>query len=162
MSSSSINYPLLSIPAYYLFSIVPHIYAQSLLATSGYKINAADPKSSIAPERLKGKVPEAVLGKVQRAEAAQNNNYEQQALFAVAVLSSVFAQKLTAAGLVGGDEDVTGLKTFIAAFFAARSAYVISYIQIASPSKAPIRSAFYTVGAVLSFYQIYKAATLLG
>lgn len=114
MSSSSINYPLLSIPAYYLFSIFPHIYAQSLLATSGYKINAANPKSSLAPEKLKGKVPEAVLGKVQRAEAAQNNNYEQQALFAVAVLSSIFAEK------IAGVEDVTGLKTFIAGFFAAR------------------------------------------
>jgi hypothetical protein len=27
MASSSLNYPLLSIPAYYVFSIIPHMYA---------------------------------------------------------------------------------------------------------------------------------------
>jgi hypothetical protein len=60
MSSNSLNYPLLAIPAYYVFSLVPHMYAGSLLASHGYKVNNANPKASLAPDAVKGKVPDAV------------------------------------------------------------------------------------------------------
>jgi len=60
MSSNSLNYPLLAIPAYYVFSLVPHIYAASLLTANGYKINNANPKAALSPEAVKGKVPDAV------------------------------------------------------------------------------------------------------
>lgn len=60
MSASSLNYPLLAIPAYYVFSVVPHMYAASILAGAGYKVNNANPKSSGSSEAVKGKVPDAV------------------------------------------------------------------------------------------------------
>ena len=60
MSSNSLNYPLLAIPAYYVFSLIPHGYAGSLLSSHGYKINNANPKASLSPDSIKGKVPDAV------------------------------------------------------------------------------------------------------
>jgi len=58
--SASLNYPLLAIPAYYVFSVIPHAYAASLLTSSGYKPNNANPKASTSPDAVKGKVPDAV------------------------------------------------------------------------------------------------------
>jgi len=72
--ASSLNYPLLSIPAYYVFSLAPHMYAASLLSSAGYKVNNANPKASLSPSAVQGKVPDAVFQKYQRAENAQNNN----------------------------------------------------------------------------------------
>jgi hypothetical protein len=60
MSVSTLNYPLLAIPAYYIFSVIPHAYASSLLSASGYKVNNANPKASLSPDAVKGKVPDAV------------------------------------------------------------------------------------------------------
>jgi hypothetical protein len=56
----SLNYPLLAIPAYYVFSIVPHVYASSILTSAGYKPNNANPKASLSPSTVKGKVPDDV------------------------------------------------------------------------------------------------------
>jgi hypothetical protein len=65
MSSNSLNYPLLAIPAYYVFSLVPHMYAGSILASNGYKVNNANPKASLSPDAVKGKVPDTVYVAVQ-------------------------------------------------------------------------------------------------
>ncbi|CAN9080373.1 unnamed protein product [Alternaria alternata] len=164
MSSNSLNYPLLAIPAYYVFSLVPHMYAGSILSANGYKVNNANPKASLSPDAVKGKVPDAVFQKYQRAENAQSNNIEQLPLFAVAVIASIIAERTTATGIgrevVSGD--ATGLTTFVSAFFAIRAAYAVSYVQIADHSKSFIRSSFWAIGFGLSAYQIYKAAAILG
>ncbi|CAO2652119.1 Nn.00g004020.m01.CDS01 [Neocucurbitaria sp. VM-36] len=164
MSSSGLNYPLLAIPAYYAFSLVPHVYASSLLASNGYKINNANPKASLAPSAVQGKVPDAVFKTYQRAENAQNNNIEQFPIFAVAVLASIVAERATVTGL--GREvangDATGLTTFVGAWFAVRAAYNVAYIQISDHDKSFIRSALWGSGSVLAVWQIYKAAALLG
>ncbi|KAF9697649.1 hypothetical protein EKO04_004310 [Ascochyta lentis] len=164
MASSSLNYPLLSIPAYYVFSLLPHMYAGSILSANGYQINNANPKASLSPEAVKGKVPEAVFQKYQRAENAQSNNLEQLPLYAAAVLASLFAERVTAKGLGSSvvEGDVTGLTTFVGAFMVVRAAYVVSYVQIADHGKSFIRSLFWAIGAGLSAYQMYKAAALLG
>lgn len=67
-TASSMNYPLLAIPAYYIFSLTPHIYAFTTLKNAGFKPNNANPKASTAPEKVKGKVPDEVWGRYQRAE----------------------------------------------------------------------------------------------
>ncbi|KAH7395165.1 membrane-associated, eicosanoid/glutathione metabolism protein [Phaeosphaeria sp. MPI-PUGE-AT-0046c] len=164
MSVSTLNYHLLAIPAYYIFSVVPHAYASGLLANAGYKVNNASPKASLSPNAVKGKVPDAVFGKYQRAEAAQSNNFEQMPIFAVAVLASLFAERSTATGLgrAVANGDATGLTTFIGAWFAVRTMYVVAYVSISEHSKSPIRSLLWVTGTVLAFYQIYKAAALLG
>ncbi|KAH9881112.1 hypothetical protein J1614_001606 [Plenodomus biglobosus] len=162
--SNSLNYPLLAIPAYYVFSLVPHFYAGTILSANGYKVNNANPKASLSPDAVKGKVPDAVFQKYQRAENAQSNNLEQLPLFAVAILSSIMAERTTATGL--GREvvrgDATGLSTFIGTFFLVRAAYGVAYVQIAEHGKSFIRSFLYMGGVGLAVYQIYKAAALLG
>jgi uncharacterized MAPEG superfamily protein len=178
---SSLNYPLLAIPAYYVFSILPHAYASGVLSSAGYKVNNANPKASLSPSAVKGKVPDAVsvnplsnpyihpnpsprFQKYQRAENAQSNNTEQMPLFAAAVLASVIAERATVTGL--GREvangDATGVKTFVGAWFAVRAMYNVAYVQIADHEKSFIRSLLWAVGSGLAFYQIYKAAALLG
>jgi hypothetical protein len=56
MASSALNYSLLSIPVYYVFSIVPHMYAGAILSSEGYKVNNANPKASLSPSAVQGKV----------------------------------------------------------------------------------------------------------
>lgn len=122
MASSSLNYPLLSIPAYYVFSLVPHAYAGSILSSAGYKVNNANPKASLSPSAVQGKVPDAVFQKYQRAENAMANSMEQLPLYAAAVLASIIAERVTAKGLgsKGVGEDITGLTAFVGAFMAVR------------------------------------------
>ena len=60
MSSTTLNYPLLAIPAYYIFSLIPHGSAGSLLTSHGYKVNNANPKASMSPDAVRGKVPDTV------------------------------------------------------------------------------------------------------
>jgi uncharacterized MAPEG superfamily protein len=85
-------------------------------------------------------------------------------LFAVAVLASIIAERTTATGIgrevVSGD--ATGLTTFVSAWFAVRTLYAVSYVQIADHSKSFIRSSFWAIGSGLAAYQIYKAAAILG
>ena len=45
---------------------------------------------------------------------------------------------------------------------ACRAAYVASYISIEDHKKSFVRSSLWAFGAGLTFYQIYKAAVLLG
>lgn len=164
MSSNSLNYPLLAIPAYYVFSLIPHMYAGSLLSSQGYKVNNANPKASLSPSAVQGKVSDEVFQKYQRAENAQSNNLEQLPLFVSAILASVIAERATLKGFgesVRG-EDATGLITFIGAWFAVRTAYNVAYIQIADHSTSFLRSGLWAVGGGLAGYQIYKAAQVLG
>jgi uncharacterized MAPEG superfamily protein len=85
-------------------------------------------------------------------------------LFAVAVLASIVAERTTATGL--GREaigrDATGLATFVGSWFAVRAAYNVAYVTIADHKKSPIRSLLWVTGSVLAFYQIWKAAAILG
>ncbi|KAF2874299.1 hypothetical protein BDV95DRAFT_565907 [Massariosphaeria phaeospora] len=162
MSSSGLNYSLLSIPAYYVFAITPHVYANSILIANGYEPNNANPKASLSPSAVKGKVPDAVFQKYQRAENAQSNNMESLPLFAAAVLASIIAERTTLKGAAGLGDDPTGLTTFIGAWFAIRAAYMVSYVQIGDHQTSFIRSGFYALGGVLAGWQFYKAASLLG
>ncbi|KAL6711544.1 hypothetical protein ACN47E_004478 [Coniothyrium glycines] len=163
MSSSALNYPLLAIPTYYVFSLVPHMYASSLLSSSGYTVDNANPKASMAPDAVKGKVPDEVFQRYRRAENAHSNNVEQLPLFAAAVLASIIAERTTATGL--GREavrgDATGLTQFVTTWFIVRALYNVAYVQIADHSKSFVRSGLWAFGSGLAGYQIYKAAALL-
>lgn len=164
MASSALNWPLLSIPAYYIFSLVPHIYAGTILSSNGYKVDNSNPKASLSPSAIQGKVPDAVFQKYQRAENAQSNNLEQMPLFVAAVLASLVAERSTATGManVAANIDVTGLTTFVGAWFAVRAMYNVAYVQISDSTTSYLRSGLWAVGCGLAFRQIYKAAQVLG
>lgn len=159
MTSSTLHYPLLSIPAYYIFSILPHAYASGILTSNGYKPNNANPKASLSPSAVKGKVPDDVFQKYQRAENAHSNNMEQMPMYAAAVIASIIAERATIRGQTGAD---TGLTSFVASWFAVRTLYNLAYIYISDHTTSFFRSAMWSVGLGLSTYQIYKAAQILG
>lgn len=160
MSSSTLNYPLLSIPAYYVFSILPHVYAQTILKANGYNPNNANPKASLSPSAVKGKVPDAVFQKYQRAENAQSNNIEQLPMFVAAIIASIIAERATLQGKTGTTD--TGLTSFITSFFATRTLYNLAYVYISDHTTSFFRSSMWAVGFGLTSYQIYKAAQILG
>lgn len=140
------------------------MYASAILTSSGYKPNNANPKASLAPSAVQGKVPDHVFQRYQRAENAQSNNMEQMPLFVAAVLASVFAERSSFKGagisVTGGDP--TGVGSFVMAWFAVRAAYCVAYVTIGDHPKSLIRSALWAVGSGLAMWQIYKAAQILG
>lgn len=164
MTSTTVNYNLLAIPAYYVFSLLPHVYAGAILSSNGYHVNNANPKASLSPSSVKGKVPDVVFQKYQRAENAQSNNMEQMPLFAVAVLASIIAERSTVSGLgntLKGD-DATGLTSFIGIWFVVRAIYNIAYVQTSDHMVSFFRSTMWAIGTGLASWQIYKAAQILG
>lgn len=98
------------------------MYASSILASAGYKVNNANPKASLSADAVKGRVPDEVIQKYERTENAQSNNIEQLTLHAAAVLASIIADRLTVRGMGNAavNDDVTGLTIFITAFMAVR------------------------------------------
>jgi hypothetical protein len=85
-------------------------------------------------------------------------------LFATAVLSSLFAERVAPSIKIGGTTtlDPTGLSTYIAAFFAIRVAYTVAYVQITERKTSFVRSALWAAGLGLSIWQVVKAAKVLG
>lgn len=164
MTSTSTNYHLLAIPAYYVFSILPHAYSGAILSSHGYHLNNANPRASLSPSSVQGKVPDAVFQKYQRAESAHSNNMEQMPLFIAAVLSSIIAERSTVSGLGNNlsGQDATGLTSFIGTWFAVRTAYAVAYIQISDHTTSFFRSTMWALGTGLASWQIYKAAQILG
>lgn len=78
-------------------------------------------------------------------------------LFAVAVLASLLAERVTATGVQRasvGHVDPTGLTTFIAGWFAVRTAYNFAYVQIASHEYSFLRSTCWAVGSGLAGWQV--------
>jgi len=78
-------------------------------------------------------------------------------LFAVAVLASLLAERVTATGVQRasvGHVDPTGLTTFIGAWFAVRTAYNVAYVQIASHEYSFFRSTCWAVGTGLGAWQV--------
>lgn len=164
MASTSVNYHLLAIPAYYIFSLLPHVYAGTILSSNGYHVNNANPKASLSPSAIQGKVPDAVFQKYQRAENAQSNNMESMPLFAAAVLASIVAERSTVSGLGNtlSGQDATGLTSFIGTWFAVRAVYSIAYVQISDHTTSFFRSTMWAIGTGLASWQIYKAAQIIG
>lgn len=136
------------------------MYATSILGANGYQFNNANPKASLSPSSVQGKVPDAVFQKYQRAENAQSNNMEQMPFYIAAVLASIMAERATVRGQTGTSD--TGLTSFVATFFAIRAAYNILYIQVSDHSVSFLRSGAWAAGMGVMGYQIYKAAQILG
>jgi uncharacterized MAPEG superfamily protein len=93
-----------------------------------------------------------------------SNNQEQMPIFIAAVLSSLLAERTTAAGGLNriADVDATGLSTFLVSWFAVRAVYNVAYIQISTRPLSFVRSGAWATGFGLAAYQIYKAAQVLG
>ena len=138
-------------------------FESSTLVTIHTQVNNANPKASLSPSNVQGKVPDAIFQKYQRAENAHSNNMEQMPIYVAAVLASIIAERATAKGQanVAANIDATGLTTFVGAWFVVRALYNVAYVQISDRSTSYLRSLLWGTGAGLASWQIYKAAALL-
>lgn len=165
MASSALNYPLLSIPAYYVLSLAPHVFANSYIISHGFKPDNSNPHSASQGQKLSEKLPPNVVAKYERAESCHRNSIENLPLYTAAVFAGLLAERTTATGLIKGPDQgqqVTGLMGFVAAWFAVRSLYTVAYLQIESREKSFIRSGLWAVGTGLCIHQIYRAACVIG
>lgn len=142
---------ILSIPAYYILSLLPHAYASSLVNNPSRNIS---PRSSKTTSTLEQKLGPTLFARWERAEAAHQNSLENLPLFAAAVLAGVLAEKV-------GNADV-GTSTFAGLWLAVRSLYVVLYVTTTTTQYSFLRSGTWFAGVVLAFRQLWKSAVVLG
>jgi len=158
------NLALISIPAYYVLCLAPHVYGVTL-ATSGdmSKHNNANPRSTSYADKLKQTLGNEKYETFERAEAAQKNGFENMPLYVAAVFAGLLVETATLKGNVEkAGSGSTGLDRFVYGWFAARVLYSISYISFSSQPLCFLRTLFYSVGTALAFEQLYRAAVVLG
>ncbi|WWC69946.1 uncharacterized protein I206_103890 [Kwoniella pini CBS 10737] len=132
------NLSLYAVPVAWVAAMAPHFYAISVYnaerAPGTAEWDNRDPRGNI------GKVKEAKLspnaqGKFIRAEAAQENAFQNLPLFAAAVLAGNFARLSPSV-----------LNTTSALYLFFRVAYTIVYINNTSPFLANFRSVTFLAG----------------
>ncbi|WVW84216.1 hypothetical protein I302_106246 [Kwoniella bestiolae CBS 10118] len=132
------NFSLYAVPAAWVVAMVPHFYAISLY-NSEKAPGSADwdnraPKKNIANIK-EGKLSPEAQGKFLRAEAAQENAFQNLPLFAAAILAGNFA-KLSP----------STLNTTAAVYIVSRIAYTLVYINNTTAFAANLRSVTFLTG----------------
>ncbi|CAO1622315.1 unnamed protein product [Sympodiomycopsis kandeliae] len=140
------NYSLLAIPAIWVNSISAHFYAVSL--TKGHFTNTS-PREYLASINRK-QTKSALDQKYIRAEAAQQNGFENIALFAAALIAGHVA-KLPA----------SKLNSLAVYYVISRVAYNVLYIFVTSEKLASLRSVAFLSGIGIIFNLFISSAYAL-
>jgi uncharacterized MAPEG superfamily protein len=145
------NYHLLAIPAQWVLSLVPHVYALQLIkgATNG-RWNNANPKGTSWATELQRSVPSDVLAKFERGEAAHRNGLENLPIFAAAIL---------AAHVAGVDHDL--ISAHAAVFLGLRVVYTLIYVNVAKGTASFARTGVW-LSSVLVCFSLFGKAALKG
>ncbi|GAA6018685.1 hypothetical protein JCM11491_001260 [Sporobolomyces phaffii] len=136
---SSTNYSFYAVPAMWAVSIAPHFYAAAL----SEKSNDLPDFDNVSPRDFLRSVQNqekqsAVVKRYLRAEAAQQNSFEQWAIFAGAVIAGNVARL-----------PVKYMNLFAGGYLLSRILYNILYINTTSASWSNLRSVVY-VGGIAS------------
>lgn len=134
-----------------------------------------------SPSQLARSLPPWLASTIHRAESASKNNIESIPLFATAVLASLIAERIGGAAApaaasggflasftqaVGTTTESgrvdTGLRIFVAGWFALRTVYTIAYVKTESQKWSYVRSVVWAAGCGLVGWQTWRAAVLLG
>lgn len=150
----AINFPLLSIPLYYMLAVFPH-GAAIHIATKGdvSKHDNRNPKSTTLIEKTKQRLSAQDFAAYERAESCHRNALENMPLFVAGVFAVLLAEKQTGQEL--------GTTLFAASWLAVRTLYTINYINTTSLKWSYARSGLYFVGTFLCFGMIGRAALVL-
>jgi uncharacterized MAPEG superfamily protein len=148
------NLTILAIPAYYIFAVLPHMYAINV-ATQHRPLDWDNraPRSSDHKVAIKESISEEAYGKYERAEGAHANALEQLPLFATAVIVG------NAAGLPRNGW--FGLDAFVGAFFAVRALHTVSYIAGSTKQAAWVKTGVWAASLGMLFTVFGKAAKVL-
>ncbi|KAF2817231.1 uncharacterized protein BDZ99DRAFT_513475 [Mytilinidion resinicola] len=152
------NYSIYGIPAYWVLSLFPHVYAQRIIknASNGHWDNR-NPRGVDLLTQYKRSVPAAAFAKFERARATHNNGMENMALFIGAVVVGNMA-KLESSKASGKEST---LNTVVGSFPALRVVYTALYITITNKKYSLARSTVWAISTLLLFYPIVKAANML-
>ncbi|KAL1306396.1 hypothetical protein AAFC00_005103 [Neodothiora populina] len=139
------NLSLYCIPAAWVLSIIPHFYAASL-----GKFDNKYPRGYIKAVEADQAVDKATKGKILRAEAAQQNGFENVGLFAAAVVAGNIAKldNWTLNALAGG-------------YLASRVAYNLIYITNETDAMANARTMAFLSGVGMIFTLFIKSGNAL-
>jgi uncharacterized MAPEG superfamily protein len=142
------NFSILSIPAYYALSFLPHAYAIRV-ATRGqpWKWDNRNPRSSALKSDLRSKLDPNTFALYERAEAASNNAYENMPLFTAAVILG---------HVVGLDKKY--LDNFALQFLLVRAGHTLSYVATRRQRWSFLRTIFYLWSVALCVRVLVKAA----
>jgi len=129
------NLSFFAIPAYWILSLLPHIYAISIMkkANNG-RWNNSNPRSTKWDATLRESTPAEVYGRYERAEAAHKNGMENLPVFVGAVLAGNIANINTST-----------LNAFVVAYLCLRVAYTVAYISVSSNRFSLVRTAIWFV-----------------
>jgi len=151
MSSSTLttttrNLSILSIPAYYVLSVLPHTYAV-LLASRGQptKWDNRNPRSSSLKSRIQENLGPDLYAKYERAEAAHANGIENLPIFAAAMV-------------VGNMARLKGLERIAGIYLALRAIYSVVYIQTSDNRFILVRTGLWAASLGVCFDVFRRAA----
>ena len=149
-----INFPLLSIPLYYVLALWPHGRAISI-ATKGdlSKHDNRNPKSTTLIEKTKQRLSPEDFAAYERGESCHRNALENMPLFAAAIFAGLLAERDAGRDL--------GTSFFAASWMIVRTLYTINYINTTSMKWTYARSGLWLVGTLLCFGMIGRAAMQL-
>ncbi|GAA5827572.1 hypothetical protein JCM5353_001621 [Sporobolomyces roseus] len=147
---SATNYSFYAIPAMWMTSIGAHFYAASLTKTS----NDLPDFDNVAPRdflrRVQGQEKQsAVVQRYIRAEAAQQNGFENLAFFSSAVVAGNLARLPT-----------SYLNLFAGGYILSRILFNVLYINTTSAAWSNLRSVVYVGGVVSIFTTFIKSGNV--
>jgi uncharacterized MAPEG superfamily protein len=149
-----INFPLLSIPLYYVLAFYPHARAISV-STKGdlSKHDNRNPKSSTLLEKIKQRLSPEDFATYERCESCHRNSLENFPIFVAAIFAGLLAEREAGRDL--------GTIFFAAAWLVVRLLYTINYINTTSMKWTYARSGLWAIGGALCFGMIGRAALVL-
>jgi uncharacterized MAPEG superfamily protein len=130
------NISLYTIPAAYILAIAPHFYSIATYeSTTSKKFDNRHPRS--LPHQLEADqaLDKATKQRILRAEAAQQNGFENLGLFASAVV---------AANVAGVNTKLVNILS--GGYCATRALYNVVYVNNTTPAIANVRSLTYLAG----------------
>lgn len=114
----SYNVPLLSIPAFCVLALVPHIVGSAIAARSKV-LNPTNPSGSQVAEQAKKKLPARDFAKYERCKSCHRNHIENLPLYVATILAGLYAERQTGQRL--------GLTTLATSFLVVRVLYTVNY-----------------------------------
>jgi len=141
------NFSFYAVPAAWVVSLLPHIYATSLYdRSSSQKFDPRYPRGLTSKIASDQSLPQATKDRILRAEAAQQNGFENVGLFAAAVV----------AGNVAG-VDNWWLNTLSGGYLASRVLYNVIYVNNETKGAASARTGVFLSG-IFMIFQLYTMA----
>ncbi len=151
LMSSTSNYSVYAIPLYWVFSILPHLYAVNVASHGNpSKWDNRNPRASGLKSSLAKNLSPTTYARYERAEAAHYNSLESFPLFAAAVVLGNVAR------LPAGT-----LNTFVVGFGVVRAAYSAAYVTTARQEFTWFRTGLWFVATGWSVSVLWKAAAAL-